>query len=47
HADQAVRALEAGKHVLSEVVAAATLDDCWRRVETVERTGRVYMLAEN
>jgi predicted dehydrogenase len=47
HADQAVRALEAGKHVLSEVVAAATLDDCWRLVETVERTGRVYMLAEN
>jgi predicted dehydrogenase len=47
HADQAVQALEAGKHVLSEVVAAATLEDCWRLVEAVERTRRTYMLAEN
>lgn len=47
HADQAVKALEAGKHVLSEVVAAVTLDDCWRLVETVEKTGLTYMLAEN
>jgi predicted dehydrogenase len=47
HAAQAVQALEAGKHVLSEVPAAVTLDDCWRLVETVERTGRAYMLAEN
>ncbi|MCX6030872.1 MAG: Gfo/Idh/MocA family oxidoreductase [Chloroflexi bacterium] len=47
HAGQSVKALEAGKHVLSEVVAAATLDECWQLVETVERTGRAYMLAEN
>jgi predicted dehydrogenase len=47
HAEQAVRALEAGKHVLSEVPAAVTLDDCWRLVETVQRTARTYMLAEN
>jgi predicted dehydrogenase len=47
HAAQAVQALEAGKDVLSEVVAATTLDDCWRLVETVEKTGRTYMLAEN
>ncbi len=47
HAEQALQALQAGKHVLSEVVAAATLDDCWRLVEAVERAGRVYMLAEN
>jgi predicted dehydrogenase len=47
HAEQAVQAMEAGKHVLSEVTAATTLDDCWRLVETVERTGRAYMLAEN
>lgn len=47
HAVQAVQAIEAGKHVLSEVVAATTLDECWQLVETVERTGLVYMLAEN
>jgi len=47
HAGQAMKALEAGKHVLSEVVAASTLDECWQLVETVERTGRTYMLAEN
>lgn len=47
HAGQAVAALESGRHVLSEVAAAATLDDCWRLVEAVKRTGLVYMLAEN
>lgn len=47
HARQAVAALEAGKHVLSEVTAAHTIDECWELVETVERTGRTYMLAEN
>lgn len=47
HAPQAIQALEAGKHVLSEVVAATTLDECWQLVETVERSGLVYMMAEN
>ncbi|MCL4859440.1 MAG: Gfo/Idh/MocA family oxidoreductase [Caldilineaceae bacterium] len=47
HAGQAVQALRAGKHVLSEVIAATTLDECWELVETVEQTGRTYMLAEN
>jgi predicted dehydrogenase len=47
HAPQAIQALEAGKHVLSEVIAATSLDECWRLVEAVERSGRVYMLAEN
>ncbi len=47
HAGQAIRAMEAGKHVVSEVIAATTLDECWQLVETVERTGLVYMLAEN
>lgn len=47
HAGQAVRALDAGKHVLSEVVAATRLDDCWALVEAVERSGGTYMLAEN
>jgi predicted dehydrogenase len=47
HAPQAIQALRSGRHVLSEVIAATTLDECWALVETVEATGRVYMLAEN
>ncbi|BBH22343.1 alpha-N-acetylgalactosaminidase [Paenibacillus baekrokdamisoli] len=47
HARQAIAALQAGKHVLSEVIAAHTLEDSWELVETVEKTGLVYMMAEN
>ena len=47
HARQSIDALKAGKHVLSEVIAAQTLEDAWELVETVEQTGRVYMMAEN
>lgn len=47
HPQQAVQALNAGKHVLTEVTAATTLDECWQLVETVEKTGLVYMMAEN
>ncbi|MBI3974558.1 MAG: Gfo/Idh/MocA family oxidoreductase [Chloroflexi bacterium] len=42
----AAQALEAGKHVNAEVPAAHTIEDCWRIVTAVERTGRVYQLAE-
>lgn len=47
HVPQAVQSLRAGKHVLSEVAAADTLEGCWELVETVEETGLVYMMAEN
>ena len=47
HAKQAIQALNAGKHVLSEVIAATTLEECWELVETVERTKLTYMLSEN
>ncbi len=47
HATMAVDALHAGKHVLSEVAAAVTLDECWDLVHAVRETGRTYMLAEN
>jgi predicted dehydrogenase len=42
----AAQALEAGKHVHSEVPAAHTLRDCWRIVLAVEQTRLVYQLAE-
>lgn len=47
HAAQAIAALEAGKHVLSEVTAAYTLDECWALVRAVEKSGLTYMMAEN
>ncbi|MBP1990773.1 Gfo/Idh/MocA family oxidoreductase [Paenibacillus eucommiae] len=47
HAKQAVKALRAGKHVLSEVIACHTLEDAWELVEAVEQTGLTYMMAEN
>lgn len=47
HQRQAVQALKAGKHVICEVAAAHTLEGCWELVETVEQTGKVYMMSEN
>jgi predicted dehydrogenase len=47
HAAMAIDAMRAGKHVLSEVAAAMTLDDCWGLVRTAEETGKIYMLSEN
>jgi predicted dehydrogenase len=47
HASMAVDALQAGKHVLSEVAAAMTVDDCWTLVRAAEQTSRLYMLSEN
>lgn len=47
HAGDAIACLEAGKHVLSEVTAFHTMAEGVRLVEAVERSGRVYNLAEN
>lgn len=47
HAQQSIAALNAGKHVLSEVIAATTIEECWALVQTVEKTGLTYMMAEN
>lgn len=47
HADDAIRCLKAGKHVLSEVTAFHTMAEGVRLVEEVERSGLVYNLAEN
>jgi len=47
HARQTIAALNAGKHVLSEVTAAYTIDEGWELIKAVERTGLTYMMAEN
>ncbi len=47
HAPQAIAALNAGKHVLSEVTANCTLAEGWDLIAAVERTGLTYMMAEN
>ncbi|HHT26915.1 MAG TPA: Gfo/Idh/MocA family oxidoreductase [Firmicutes bacterium] len=47
HVAQSVAALEAGKHVLCEVPAATSIEECRQLVEAVEKSGRVYMMAEN
>ena len=46
-AAQAVQALEAGCHVLSEVPGAYTQEEILHIARTVQRTDRQYMLAEN
>jgi len=47
HAPQAILALQAGKHVMSEVTACVSLEECWRLADAVRASGRTYMLAEN
>jgi hypothetical protein len=47
HANMAVYAMEHGKHVASEVPAAATIEECWKLVETAERTRKHCMMLEN
>ena len=47
HAEQTVKAIQAGKHVFSEVTAADTLEGCMKIYETVKSSDRKYMLAEN
>lgn len=47
HAEQSIAALEAGKHVLSEVTAAYTIPDLERIIATAQRSRGVYMMAEN
>ena len=47
HAAQSIEALQAGKHVISEVPALRTLEEGAALIEAVRRTGRTYMMAEN
>ena len=47
HVPMALRTMERGKHAFVEVAAAVTVDDCWRLVDTSERTQRHCVLLEN
>jgi len=47
HAPFAVKALEAGLHVMSETSACKTLAEGVALVRAVEQSGKIYMLAEN
>ena len=47
HAQQAIVALAAGKHVLSEVTAADNFDDARALVAAARASSAVYMMAEN
>jgi predicted dehydrogenase len=47
HAADAIKCLNAGKHVLSEVTAFHTMAEGVALVEAVEKSGKVYQLAEN
>src|SRR5215213_10019888 len=47
HVPQALAAMNAGKHAGTEVPAAYTVEDCWRLVETSERTRRHCIIMEN
>lgn len=47
HVPQTILALEAGKHVLSEVTAGVSMEELFWLVESVEKSGKTYMMAEN
>jgi predicted dehydrogenase len=47
HVEQAVAALRAGKHVLSEVTACQTLDEANALVNAAHTSNALYMMAEN
>lgn len=47
HATIALHAMNCGKHVATEVPAAMTVEDCWRLVDTAERTRRHCIMLEN
>ena len=47
HVPQAIAALEAGKHVMSEVTAGVSMDELFWLCESVEKYKKIYMFAEN
>lgn len=47
HVPVCVAAMETGKHAATEVPAAVTIDECWKLVETSEKTARHCIMMEN
>ncbi len=47
HAPLAIKAMKAGKHVLSEVLPCQHLKEAVELIEAVEETGKIYAYAEN
>ena len=47
HVPMALRVMERGKSAFVEVAAAVTVDDCWRLVDTSERTQQHCVILEN
>ncbi len=47
HTPFAIKALKAGKHVMSETTACMTMAEGVQLVEAVEKSGLIYMFAEN
>lgn len=47
HVPMALRTMEHGKHAFVEVAAAVTVDDCWKLVDTSERTQQHCVMLEN
>lgn len=47
HVEMAVYAMECGKHVAVEVPAAMSVAECWKLVDTSERTRKHCMMLEN
>ena len=47
HVPMAVAAMNGGKHAFVEVPAAFTIEDCWKLVDTSEKTRRHCLMMEN
>jgi hypothetical protein len=47
HVPMAVAAMTSGKHAFVEVPAASTIEDCWKMVDTSEKTRRHCLMLEN
>ena len=47
HAPICIYAMEQGKHAVTEIPLALTIDECWQLVNTAERTRRHCIMMEN
>jgi len=47
HTPMAVYAMQCGKHAVTEVPSAMTIEQCWQLVDTAEQTRRHCMILEN